>query len=347
MSALPTAAALLAALPGAFWVVISTRAACLSSLGRDQGIFQYFAWAIGRGEVLYRDIRDVNGPLTTFVHLVFLRLGGEDEARFRALDLTVTGLVFALVGACLSGLDTRPRAAKSGPIPRAAFALAASVVLGAQYLSHSHWDMAQRETIADWFLFSSAAAQVLASQVAASRARAFGLLALSGALAATTWFGKPTFLLFAPAQLVALGLDDDLPFGKLVRLGAWASGVLAGSLVWLGLLVVYGDVGSFVRIAVFEAPVLYRYIWACTVGEIFDAICARRRGAGLARRGLRDRARRHGQGEAARARFWPSCPSAPSRASSRSARASCTITSRSARRADPRGARCSPGRRSA
>ncbi|WP_438020915.1 hypothetical protein WMF18_18430 [Sorangium sp. So ce315] len=277
---LPLLAALLVVAPGLYWVAVATWAASLSPLGRDQGIFQYFAWALREGDVLYRDIRDVNGPLTTLVHLVFQALGGEDEHRFRVLDLAVTGGVFALAGACLPGLGApagvRPAARLLAE--RAAWAAAAWVVVGAQYLSHLYWDIAQRETFAGWFLLSSIAAQVLASSLAAPRRGALdgrarrlaaALTAMAGALAAVTWFGKPTFVLFTPAQVLALLLDDEHPLGWKARLGAYAGGALAGASVLLALLLGVGDLASFVRIAIVEAPVLYRYIWAQRLPELF------------------------------------------------------------------------------
>src|SRR5580700_2909525 len=89
------------ALPPLFWVVSATGRASRTPLGRDQGIFQYIAWALGQGQVDYRDVRDVNGPLTHLVHLAFLGLGGADEHRFRMLELAVTGATFAVAGACL------------------------------------------------------------------------------------------------------------------------------------------------------------------------------------------------------------------------------------------------------
>src|SRR5262245_15578145 len=89
---------LVVALAPLFWVIDATSRAALTTLGRDQGIFQYIAWAVLRGEVDYRDVRDVNGPLTHLVHMLMLLAGGGDEYRFRVLDLWVTGLVFAFVG---------------------------------------------------------------------------------------------------------------------------------------------------------------------------------------------------------------------------------------------------------
>src|SRR5258707_273056 len=114
------------ALPPLFWVADATRRASLTTLGRDQGIFQYIAWALRRGAIDYRDVRDVNGPLTHLVHVVFLALGGADEHRFRVLDLAVTGATFAFVGACLPGLRSQR---SPGALERIAWALAAWVVL--------------------------------------------------------------------------------------------------------------------------------------------------------------------------------------------------------------------------
>src|ERR1700687_3265718 len=95
------------ALPPLFWVAEATRRASLTPLGRDQGIFQYIAWALTRGAVDYRDVRDVNGPLVHLVHMGLLALGGADEHRFRVLDLAVTGATFACIGACVPGLRSR------------------------------------------------------------------------------------------------------------------------------------------------------------------------------------------------------------------------------------------------
>src|SRR3974390_2639083 len=125
------------ALPPLLWVTDATRRASLTTLGRDQGIFQYVAWALAQGERDYRDIRDVNGPLTHLVHRLFLALGGADDHRFRVLDPAVTGATFAFVGACLPGLRSRR---PPELVERAAWGLAAWVVLSGQYLLFGYWD---------------------------------------------------------------------------------------------------------------------------------------------------------------------------------------------------------------
>ena len=71
------------------------RCASYAPLGRDQGIFQYIAWAWSRGVTGYEEVRDVNGPLTVLVHMAMLVFGGRDEHVFRVVELAVTTLTFA------------------------------------------------------------------------------------------------------------------------------------------------------------------------------------------------------------------------------------------------------------
>src|SRR4051794_5394012 len=150
-------APLLLALVPLFWVADATHRASLTTLGRDQGIFQYVAWAVRGGAVDYRDVRDVNGPLVHLIHLVMQSLGGGDEQRFHLLDLIATGTSFAVVGALLPGIVSarRPKTTE-----RALWALATWVILAAQYALYSYWNQAQRESFSDWFLLPSIALQI-------------------------------------------------------------------------------------------------------------------------------------------------------------------------------------------
>ncbi len=266
-------AALLVTIPGLYWLAQATYAASYSPFGRDQGIFQYFAWAVRQGDVLYRDIRDVNGPLTTYVHLIFQLLGGEDEHRFRVLDLIVTGLVFAFVGASLPGLR-QTRATKT---ERALWGLAGWSICSSAYLWYSYWDISQRETFATWFLLGSLATQLLGAspslQTPENRSlRApFVLVFAAGALAVTASFGKPTFIFFFPAQLITLLWDDEASMSRRRRFTSFTAGCVVGGLLHLGLLAIFADLRAFVQIAIFDAPVLYRYIWARAIPELFVA----------------------------------------------------------------------------
>src|SRR5580658_6196644 len=195
--------------PPFFWVALASVRASQAALGRDQGIFQYVAWALGKGAIDYRDVRDVNGPLAHWVHLGFLALGGADEHRFRILDLAVTGATFAFVGACLPGLRSR---SAPPPLERAAWALATCVVLSGQYLLYGFWDLAQRESFFDWFMLPSVALQLVAQRprkgAPARRLEALLLVAV-GALSVTPWFGKPTYALFTVGQVVTLVVDRE------------------------------------------------------------------------------------------------------------------------------------------
>ncbi len=272
------AAPLLLALPPLFWVAEATRRAALTPLGRDQGIFQYIAWALSRGERDYRDIRDVNGPLTHLIHRVMLALGGADEHRFRVIDLVVTGASFAIVGACLPGL--RDRRSSNGPgtqwVERLAWAFAAWVVLSGQYLLYGYWDLAQRESFFDWFMLPSVALQLVAQarwrggdSAEAGKARP-RLFALVGALSVLPWLGKPTYAVFTLVQLLTLWADAGMPLRRLRALRAFAIGgaiAAVGPLVWV---LVHGDLPAYLHIQAVDVPAMYRFIWPRAAADTFS-----------------------------------------------------------------------------
>ncbi|HEY2517616.1 MAG TPA: hypothetical protein VGI39_42395 [Polyangiaceae bacterium] len=272
--------ALVVGLPPLLWVLNGKDKASFTALGRDQGIFQYIAWAVAHGAKDYRDVRDVNGPLTHMVHMAFLALGGRDEHRFHQLDLAVTGATFAIAAACLPGVLRRGRVSA---LERAAWGLAGWVVLLGQYLLYLFWDIAQRESFCDWFLFPSLGLQLVAQaemrRVRAQEAHGIGdarsrsgarplwLLGAATALSVIAWFGKPTFALFTLVQLATLLIDRDRP--PLRRcLAACTIGGLAGAALPLAYLVRYADIGAFLRISLHDVPVMYRFIWPRTFAEI-------------------------------------------------------------------------------
>jgi hypothetical protein len=267
------------ALPPLFWVVSATERASRTPLGRDQGIFQYIAWALSQGQVDYRDVRDVNGPLTHLVHLAFLGLGGADEHRFRLLELAVTGATFAAAGACLPGLGGRrrayPRADPSrDPSPdaleRAGWAVAGWVVLSGQYLIYKYWDLAQRESFLDWFLLLAVALQLVAQAPRTTPARQTRLLAVVGALSLVPWFGKPTFAIFTAAQGVTLVADPGLAVSRRRALGAFAVGAGIAVATFLALLTVYGDPRAFFRVQLSDVPALYRFLWPRSPADVLS-----------------------------------------------------------------------------
>jgi hypothetical protein len=258
------------AIPPLFLVATALANAARTALGRDQGIFQYIAWAIEKGAVDYRDIRDVNGPLTHLVHMAFLALGGADEHRLRVLDLVVTSATFAFVGACLPGLRSR-----GSPtfLERAAWALAACVVLNGQYLGYLFWDLAQRESFFDWFMLPSVGLQLVAQapdKAANAPRREAQLLVAVGALSVTPWFGKPTYLLFTIGQIGALLSDRHQPLARGRALLAFMTGGLLAAAAELFFLARHGDVASYFRIQFVDVPTMYRFIWPRSVTDLLS-----------------------------------------------------------------------------
>ena len=264
----PVVPALLVAVPAFGWVWSATVRASWASLGRDQGIFQYIAWAVGQGDVAYRDVRDVNGPVITMVHAFFQALGGADEHRFRVLDLLCTGLSFVIAGALVPSIAEPAR--RVALHVRAAWAFAAWVALSAQYLVYGFWDTAQRESFLDWFVLVSIALQATHHASGDPRTRpTMATLLASGALSFLPWLGKPTFALFTATQLVALAAEPGhaglAPHERMRtrarRLGLFLAGGAAGVALPLAWLALRGDVGAWARITFVDVPVMYRFIW--------------------------------------------------------------------------------------
>jgi hypothetical protein len=243
----PFLVALIIAIPGLWYVFDATRRASFTSLGRDQGIFQYVAWAVRQGDVLYRDIRDVNGPVVTMVHIVFQWLGGEDEHRFRSLDLLFTGLSFAIAGALI--------ASKARLGERLAWALAAWTACSAQYLTYGFWDTAQRESFMDWFVLVSLALWSAADETRSRKGTI--LIAMAGMTSFIPWLGKPTFALFTLSQVAALLFERD----RRRRLAVFLAGGAVGVLVPFVFMLAVADLRAWFRITFVDVPAMYRFIW--------------------------------------------------------------------------------------
>ncbi len=252
---------LVLALVPLYWIVDATYRATLTTIGRDQGIFHYIAWAVRSGDVDYRDVRDVNGPLIHLIHMVTLWLGGTDEHRFHVLDMIATGASFAVVGALLPGI-----VGKRPPkwFERAAWAFAAWVVLSGQYALFSYWNQAQRESFCDWFLLPSIALQIARPREETASRR----IVVIAALSTLTWFGKSSFVFFTVMQLAALLVDRDVRLPVRARIRSFVIGGVLGGVIPLLYLLRYGDVVTYVQITIRDVPHVYRYIWAKSVPEI-------------------------------------------------------------------------------
>ncbi|MBX3228938.1 MAG: hypothetical protein KIT84_41595 [Labilithrix sp.] len=243
-----------------WWVVDATKRATLTTIGRDQGIFQYVAWALMQGDVDYRDVRDVNGPLTHLIHMLMLRLGGADEHRFHVLDMIATGVTFALAAYLLPGVITKKEPPR---LERLAWAAAGWVVLAGQYGLYLYWNQAQRESFCDWFLLPS-----LALQAARPGAKPARRIVVVAALSSITWFCKPTFVLFTLMQLGVLLVDREVPLARRARVRLFALGAALGGALPLLFLLRYGDVVAFVKIMARDVPQMYRFIWPKSPQEI-------------------------------------------------------------------------------
>ncbi len=232
--------------------------ASYATLGRDQGIFQYIAWAVGEGELAYRDIRDVNGPVIVMVHALIQALASQSEHGFRVADLAITSATFLFVGALVPAIVSRAENTdgnKRGALARRiAWSLAAWGVLAAQYVAYGYWDTAQRESFLDWFLLASVTLQA----VSAARSRALGA---SGALSVFACFGKPTYALFTFVQLASLLVEEGSVRLRLRRGAIFLLGGLVGAVVPLVFVLWRGDLPAWLRVSLVDVPTMYRFIW--------------------------------------------------------------------------------------
>jgi hypothetical protein len=253
--------AVLVAVPAVHGVWDATVRTSWASLGRDQGIFQYIAWAVGQGDLAYRDVRDVNGPVITMVHALFLSLGGAEEHRFRVLDLFFTGLSFVIGGALIPSIAPHSERRVALHV-RAAWALAAWVALAAQYVVYGFWDTAQRESFLDWFILCAIGLQATHHASGDPSARETRLvLFFSGLLSFVPWMGKPTFALFTASQIAALLFERDPLRVRGLRLASFLAGGTLGLAIPLVFIVLRGDLGAWARITFIDVPAMYRFIW--------------------------------------------------------------------------------------
>lgn len=260
-------------MPAAATVCDAYKRASWATLGRDQGIFQYIAWATSRGDLLYRDIRDVNGPLVALVHSVLLRFGAGEEHRFRVLDLAITALVASFAGCALVTLDAQERSAPASFLRMLSLSGAAWAVLSAAYLVYGYWDTAQRESFFGWFLLLSVGTQLIGQRCFQEPTAKYprlgtALLVLSGACSFISCFGKPPFFLFTLGQVASL-LFDRLCIGRLRRLGIVTAGAALGALPPIVFLILRGDLAGWLRISLVDVPSMYRFIWPRSASEIF------------------------------------------------------------------------------
>jgi len=238
-------------------------------LGRDQGIFQYVAWAMRHGERTYRDFHEINGPLPHAWHMLLQRFGGEDEHVFRTLDTLFLVLMYALASLTLpEWVGSRvPRAASA---TRAAWALAGIGALGAQYATYDWWHTSQREGFYSVLTFASLAFQAMA-HAARRPQRALVWFFLTGIATSLTWFGKPPCVVFTFLQIAVLVLDRasvTLPLRR--ALSAAIAGALLVTAGMLAFELVYGDVLQGIHV-LSTVPLLHHTIWNKSLVDSYHA----------------------------------------------------------------------------
>lgn len=255
------ATALVLALGPLLWLCYAVQRASYAELGRDQGIFQGTAWAIAHGAVLYRDLREINGPLVHEIHLLARLFGGSDAHVLRSFDLAVSALVFAFFGAALPGA-TRAQPARQSGLERLAWAAAACVVLLSQYVAfYDYWQLTQRESFFNWFVLAGFACALRARTSATAR-RARAWLLLAGVVSATPWFGKPQCLLYTLVHVATFAWGAfSVRLAPRQRMLAFALGLVLGCALQVAFLVSCGGIPEFLRIYLVENPRYYFHIW--------------------------------------------------------------------------------------
>jgi hypothetical protein len=249
-------------------------------LGRDHGIFQYTAWAMSHGEVLYRDIREINGPLPHLIHQLMQALGGSDERIFRCLDLTATTSVYAYFGYRL-GLACGARTSRA----RTAVLLITLLVLTSQYVQYGLWHTAQRDhhgtllSIAGiGLLLRSRESSIPLSFERADSLNLYVWPSLAGVLLTLPAFGKPTFALFPLLTLVCSWRDwkgateSTSRFSHRARRAvAFAAGMVVATTAMLGFVAWKADLRGYVQYVFVETTYFHRYFWMRTLLECYAA----------------------------------------------------------------------------
>lgn len=237
-----------------------------AAFARDQGIFQYVAWAIRSGQRAYHDFHEINGPLPHAWNVLLLAVGGEDEHVFRSIDTAFVVMVYAAAALTIPrwvGL-VLPRPAL------AAWALAGVAVLGAQFARYDWWHANQREGFYAALVLGSLALQAAAHRTRNAR-HALWLFGLSAATTSLTWFGKPPCAIFSLLQVGVLVLDRANVCVTLRRVaGASAVGAFASGAVMLAFAASAGDVIEGLRFLA-KVPLLHHTIWNRSIVDSYRA----------------------------------------------------------------------------
>ena len=191
----------------------------------DATILHFIAEQMRMGAVPYRDIVDINMPLTYGIHAAVVAIGGMSDTAWRAFDLTAAALICAFILLLVA------------PTGRAAAILAALSVL-VMHLLLGPYAAGQRD-----FLMSipAVAAAWASARAAEDHQRRSLWLLLVGALGMTAAFIKPTGVLLLLLPALAMKLSPRAIHWIL----AGATGV---AIAVLAALAASGALGAFIAI---------------------------------------------------------------------------------------------------
>ena len=228
----------------------------------------------------YRDVRDVNGPLTHLVHLVFLALGGADEHRFRVLDLVVTGVDVRVRRRVPAGARARARAPRR--VRRRARAWALAGVGRAQRAVPALRLLGPRAARELLRLVHAAERRAAARRAGALRARTLARARAARLLACGALSVDPVVrqadvrALHARAARRARSSTTSSRVPRARRSRAFASAAPLGALdAARASSSRYGDVGAYLRIQLVDVPAMYRFIWPRAAADIFSSSLVR------------------------------------------------------------------------
>jgi hypothetical protein len=189
----------------------------------DATIFHFIAAQIKMGAVPYRDIADMNMPLTYAIHAAVITIGGMSDATWRVFDLTavaiMSGLILALVW----------------PAGRAPAVLAALTVV-TMHLLLGRYQTGQRDFL---MMIPALGAALAAARIPENTERRNLYLCVVGACAVAAALIKPTGAIFVllPALTTRPRLRD------IIWVGAGAALVGVPACIALAAL---GGLGPFV-----------------------------------------------------------------------------------------------------
>jgi hypothetical protein len=202
------------------WLLWQSRAWPLAG---DATIFHFIAVQMHLGAVPYRDIVDVNMPLTYGIHALAVTVAGLSDIAWRAFDLTAAAILAALILMLLA------------PVGRAVAILAVLVVL-LMHVLLGPYSAGQRDFL---MCIPMVAAALLSARAAQHHDRRLACLLLAGALGMSAACIKPTGILLLALPSLALPLHTR-------EILSIVGGAAAVALAVFGSLAAWGGLGAFV-----------------------------------------------------------------------------------------------------